>query len=166
MRLLFIAGLLGVSFAFSEGNSSRKMKKQSLAEHNMLKTKPSAHEVLEVVEEAQKSESPAEGEGQLSLQLMKTQKDSENRQLAQTPEPAPLEPAKQEEPPKEERVKEVDNLKSLVHESLFEKLRIRRDLDVFNEDQEDLSLEDEEIEVQEDFGNVEVHWKHQKADQK
>ncbi len=161
-KLLFTAGLLSVHFAFSN-----TIQKKNLLENKALKVSRPSQDVLEVVEEVTNNKQPAENETQVSLQLMETKKienieDVETRRLAQTPEPAPSEPAKKLSQEK----KPAGDLKSLVHESLFEKLRIRRDLDVFNEDQEHSSLKDEETEVQEDFGNVEVHWKHQKVDQK
>ena len=170
-KLFLIASLVSVHFAFSKINSSQKMKeKQNLLENNALKTSQPVQDVLEVVNEIQNDESPSESEGRLSLQLMKTKKvemvkEHEIRQLAQTSEPSLPEPEAVEDIDQENRGEDSD-LKSLVHESLFEKLRVRRDLDVFNEDQEDLSLENEGEEIQEDFGNVEVRWKYQQTDQK
>ncbi len=170
MKTLFlISSLFIVHFAFSNMDSSQKTKveerveKKNLLENNLLKKSQPDQDLLEVVEEIQSNEHSSSSEGQVSLQLMKTKKtetikEPEVRQLAQTPEPSVPDP-EVESIDQEGMVKKDTNLKSLVHESLFEKLRVRRDLDVFKEDQEGLSLED--VEIREDFGNVEVRWKPQ-----
>ena len=157
--LILIFQLFIVSFAFSKMNSSQE-ERQNLLENNLLKSSQPDQDLLEVVEEVQNNEITSSNEGKISLQLMKTKKtedtkEPEIRQLAQTPK-SPSPSPEVEEIDQGNTVKKKSNLQSLVHESLFEKVRARRDLDVFVENEEDLSLEREEI--QEDFGNVEVRW--------
>ena len=155
---ILLLNLLIAHFAFSNSSQNGKEQKKNLLENNLLKKSQPTQDLLEVVEEVENSEVSSVNEGKISLQLKKTIKSTpepEIRQLAQTSEPEDLDPEKEIEEENIER--KGNNLQSLLHESVFEKDRMRRDLDAYIEDRQALSLENEEI--QEDFGDVEVRWK-------
>lgn len=157
MKLLIIILILcSLNFVFS----NQKVDSKNLLENNLLKKSQPTQDLLEVVEELENSERSVASEEQVGLQLKNTP-NVDVRKVAQMPESASG--SEKSEPVKSER-EEIDpgnmknnNLKSLIHESVFQREHARRDLDVYVEDQEGLSLSD--VEVQEDFGNVEVRWK-------
>ena len=158
----------------SQNNPNQNMEKFHSQKHphlpnlldiHLLKDCQPNKDLLEVVDEIQSDEKPSvheEHEGHISLQFKET-KSMDARQLAQIPESSSpsdspeLETEEIEEIDERNSVKNNSNLKSLMHESVFQREYAKRDLDVYVEDQAGLSLQD--VEVQEDFGNVEVRWK-------
>ncbi|MDE0152008.1 MAG: hypothetical protein OXK80_05905 [Bdellovibrionales bacterium] len=158
MKLLIIILILcSLNFVFS----NQKTDGKNLLENNLLKKSQPTQDLLEVVEELENTERSVASEEQGSLQLKDTP-SVDVRKLAQMPksasEPKESEPAESEAEEIGQGVMTNDgNLKSLIHESVFQREHARRDLDVYVEDQEGLSLSD--VEVQEDLGSVEVRWK-------
>lgn len=156
MRLFILSFILLFShFVFS----SQKIGKNLLK--NNLKTSHPRQDVLEVLEEVQGDTKPISSDEKISLQLKKT-KGRSVRKLAQIPSQPESHQEPQQDPQIEEDIGERstvkdNNLKSLLYESVFQRENARRNLDVYVEDQSDLSLHD--AEVKEDFGNVEVRWK-------
>ena len=154
--LILIFSLCFINFVFS----NQKKENKSLLENDLLQKSQPTQDLLEVVEELESNDRPVAVEGQVSLQLKETSSASA-RQLAQMPEPSQSNSDKSES---DLEIEEIDqrsvqnnsNLKSLIHESVFQRENARRDLDVYVEDQEGLSLQD--VEIQENFGNVEVRW--------
>ena len=159
MKLFILSFILFFShFVFS----SQKVDK-NLLKNNLKKSHPT-QDLMEVLEEVQRDEKPTPSDEKISLQLKKT-KDLSARSLAQIPSQPELDQEPQQKSQQDPKIEEIgkrskvkdNHLKSLLHESVFQRENARRDLDVYVEDQSDLSLQDEE--VQEDFGNVEVRWK-------
>ena len=153
MKLFILSFILFFShFVFSSQKSDKNLLK-----NNLQKSQPN-QDLLEVLEEVQKDTKPISGDEKISLQLKKT-KEPSVRRLAQIP-PQPEQKSQQDskiEDIGERSTGKGDHLKSLLHESVFQRETARRKLDVYVEDQSDLSLQNEE--VQEDFGNVEIRWK-------
>lgn len=151
VTLMFMSFLL--HFAFS----SQKEGKNPLK--NNLKQSHPVQDLLEVMEEVENDDAKSVSKDEkISLQLKET---NSVRQLAQIPEPASAQSPKNSKP--ELKVDEIgkrnavkSDIKSLLHESVFQRENAKRSLDVYVEDS-DLPSQSEE--VQEDFGNVEVHWK-------
>jgi len=159
--LILIFSLCFIDFVFSNQPSESK----NLLENNLLKESQPTQDLLEVVGELEGNDRSVTNERQVSLQLKDTSR-TDARQLAQIPESPQSDDSDQSES-HSEIIKEINpgdkdhgegnTLQSLIHESVFQKEHAKRDLDVYVEDRKDLSLED--VEVQEDFGNVEIRWK-------
>lgn len=155
---ILLLNLLMVHFAFSNSSQDVEEQKQSLLEDDLLKNSQPTQDLLEVVEEMENSNRASSSEGKISLQLKEVtdipeEPDTDMRQLAHTFEPVVSEGEEAEETA---IVRKRDNLKSLLHESIFEKDRMKRNLDAYIEGQQTLSLDDEAI--KEDLGDVEILW--------